>query len=421
MQRLSILILVAILSQTGCNTLFNPDKTISTALASYVTDSSTSESGDLEQLVADVEESAANQNVTADSTQPETPDMKFLDIPPRHKASPIVDQEFSISDREPDSQNQPSVPPPADAPLSPQPKTPIQTQTEKDQEELLKIYDKINEFEAPRSAQPLSPLIQRPFLFDRNLFEPQIKTELQNELYPTRSDISWKDSLEATIDHLQEELNRVDEKSVEFHSLQKCLKILNSVESDKSFVELAGKLNSLQQNLPLHQFEAIRQLIQSTDDQKSNLMEQLHDAVEQVAQSANLKINNVAFCTSVQGFGKFKRFADYRFEPGDEVLLYCELENFAETQTTASNSATRKCHFDAQIEFLDENDVTNYVESFANISDECQTPRKDFYLFFRFKIPKLSAGNHRIQIRFNDKIGRKKATLAEPIPFVLAE
>ena len=228
------------------------------------------------------------------------------------------------------------------------------------------------------------------------------------------ADITWKDSLAATIEHLREELESQQVPSKD-PQLNQCLKILSSVEKDPSFVSLVGKLELLKGSLPRHQYEAIRKIIQATDDKNPNLMVELNRAVREVASSAELEINNPQLCLEVEGFGKFKKTPSPHFSPGDEVLLYCELNNFSEETSEQGHAKSRTCRFDAQVEFLDASGETNVVKSFANIQDHCQSERTDFYLFFRLQIPKLEAGQHKIQLRFTDLVGRKKATLDSPL------
>ena len=44
-------------------------------------------------------------------------------------------------------------------------------------------------------------------------------------------------------------------------------------------------------------------------------------------------VRNLAFCTEVQSYGCVKPFKAYEFAPGQEVLLYAEVENFTSEAT----------------------------------------------------------------------------------------
>ena len=43
---------------------------------------------------------------------------------------------------------------------------------------------------------------------------------------------------------------------------------------------------------------------------------------------ANLEVSSLAFCTEVDSYGVITKFPQYHFRPDQEVLLYCELDNF---------------------------------------------------------------------------------------------
>lgn len=434
----------------GCNTLFNPDQAISAALASYAGDVKPAAENTLRQGETAIEDRSASERLTTkvdrESFLPlnEIPADVSL-VEPRDLVN--TSQELTFG-KESDSsweriekQMQQSSQAPA-APsgqlgvgssltISDSGPTEVKPSVENNQQtpsqvkppNVIKIHDV--QREANSQSEPVLPLIQRPLIYGDSVVQTPLERELKvneqilaksNEV--ERSGISWKDSLEATIAHLQGELSSQQVGSDEARRLQKCLKILRSVAGNPSAVNLYDKLGELNSTLPNHQFEALQRIIEQTDDRKSNLISQLRAAVQQVSQSARLIIENAKLCTAVTGFGKFKQFESYRFRPGDEVLLYCELQNLSESRKESENEQlVRTCQLDAQVEFLDEQDQIDYVKSFANIKDECKTERKDFYVFFRFKIPNLSAGKHKVQIRFTDKIGRKTASLATPLEF----
>ena len=48
-----------------------------------------------------------------------------------------------------------------------------------------------------------------------------------------------------------------------------------------------------------------------------------------------LLVRNLAFCSEVLNYGCLKRFDKYEFTPGQEMLVYAEVENFASEPTPA--------------------------------------------------------------------------------------
>lgn len=411
---------------TGCSSMFNPDKTISTALAGYFPETETATHEMEQQLQAVVNESTGE--TFSGSSSNRGPSQSNPDRQNNGSSWDKIEQamagdsgdtfvsletaDFGSRESARNAQqanNQTVVPMPTPKPT---------------QEELIRIYDQINSQDPiPQKYQPLPPLIQRPVIYDESIVKAHGESnELGNQPNAPQSDISWKDSLEATIAHLEEELKSLSGPTDESENLQKCLQILNSVDNDRGFVDMVNHLKSLQESLPKPQYDALRKIIEATGQNQSSLLEQLRAAMDRVAPTANLRIQNATFCTAVNGFGKVDRFDEDRFAIDDEVLVYCELDNFAEEKATgSSNVATHRCRLDAQVEFINDSGETLFVESFADITDESESDRKDFYLFFRFRIPKLPIGTNRVQIRFHDKIGRKNATLESPLVFTVTE
>ncbi len=246
-----------------------------------------------------------------------------------------------------------------------------------------------------------------------------------------QSEITWRDSLEATVSHLEEELNSQQIGLAEAERLKNFLVVLQSLDEEGSLVDWVTRFQDFKSSLPKHHFEAFTGVLSAGDGQpidSCQLISRLKEAINEVSHSADLKIKNVAICTEVEGFGKVKKFSNLQFRPGDEILVYCEIENFTEeksvevSQVSSGKSdapQTHVCRFDAQVQFLNADGETDHVTSFADIRDNCQTSRTDFYMFFRIQIPNLPPGSHLIQVRLNDKVGHKNAALPHPVAIVV--
>ncbi len=59
----------------------------------------------------------------------------------------------------------------------------------------------------------------------------------------------------------------------------------------------------------------------------------LNEAVARLGELASPVVHNLAFCQEVTSFGQFKKFPQYEFKPGDEVLLYCEVDHLKNEST----------------------------------------------------------------------------------------
>ena len=80
----------------------------------------------------------------------------------------------------------------------------------------------------------------------------------------------------------------------------------------------------------------------SPDRRAAEAARWFRDAASRLADMAALDVRNLAFCTAIQSFGSVERFAKNEFQPGEEVLLYAEIENFATDSTKAGHRTAFK-------------------------------------------------------------------------------
>jgi hypothetical protein len=138
----------------------------------------------------------------------------------------------------------------------------------------------------------------------------------------------------------------------------------------------------------------------------------LERAMDRLAEAAPLEVRNLAFCTDIQSFGCFKRFENYEFEPGQEVLLYVEVENFTRESTPQGyHTALRSSYqiFDARKQSVGSRDCPR-TEEF------CRNPRRDFFISYRLMLPQqMDPGKHTLQLTIEDlksqKIGQASIEL----------
>lgn len=125
----------------------------------------------------------------------------------------------------------------------------------------------------------------------------------------------------------------------------------------------------------------------------------LQQAAGQLGQLASPVVRNLAFCKEVTSFGVFKRFASNEFKPGEEVLLYCEVENLKGQSTDQGYHTAIKSSYlilDARGQRIAEQD-------FPTSDDFCANPRRDFFIPYFIALPKrLTPGNYTLQLTIED-------------------
>lgn len=127
-------------------------------------------------------------------------------------------------------------------------------------------------------------------------------------------------------------------------------------------------------------------------------------ASEYLEQVSNLEVINVSFCTEVDSFGVITKFSEYNFRPDQEVLLYCELENFV-SQKISSGYETQ---LQGSYEIIN-SDGRRIADQLLPVdSDVCGKKRRDFYIAYRLHMPDdIEPGRYSLQLTIEDMKGHK--------------
>ena len=136
----------------------------------------------------------------------------------------------------------------------------------------------------------------------------------------------------------------------------------------------------------------------------SKALKSHRDATQKLASVASLELMNLAFCTEIDGFGEIKKFRASRFRGDQQVLLYCELENFVSTKV----SAGFQTRLQGTYEIVDEDGKRVMEQLLPEDTDTCAKQRRDFYIAYRFHLPKrIAPGSYRLRLVIEDMQGHK--------------
>jgi hypothetical protein len=130
----------------------------------------------------------------------------------------------------------------------------------------------------------------------------------------------------------------------------------------------------------------------------------LQNATSTLSQSAPLAVRNPTFCTEVTSFGVIKPFTKYEFRPGQEVLLYAELENFA------SDPSDKGYHtaMHSSYQIFDSRGAKVAEQDYAVTEEYCRNARRDYFLRYFLYLPKqISSGNYTLLLTIEDTLGKK--------------
>lgn len=132
---------------------------------------------------------------------------------------------------------------------------------------------------------------------------------------------------------------------------------------------------------------------------------QLNDAVRRLQEKSRLELRNMAFCTNILSYGNYEKFPRDEFTPGQEVLLYVEVENY-KSEPTADNRYRTLLR--STIDLLSPaGDVRKRIE-FKATEDLCRNYRRDYFHSYQFKIPQtMPLGPHTLKLTVFDELSGK--------------
>ena len=188
------------------------------------------------------------------------------------------------------------------------------------------------------------------------------------------------------------------------------LRLLNLLRGDLAAAETP--IEELQPEFQAYFRDTVRSLHEATDVagnpiEKQRLLRALEahrEATNSLAELATLKVLNIAFCTEVDSFGVVRKFPEYRFRAGDEVLLYCELENFV-SRRVGQGFETR---LQGNYEIVDQDGRRVLDQILPEDTDVCGNRRRDFYIAYRLSMPvDIQPGKYQLKLIIEDMQGHK--------------
>ncbi len=129
------------------------------------------------------------------------------------------------------------------------------------------------------------------------------------------------------------------------------------------------------------------------------------EALNQLAAVSNLEVQNATFCTEVDGFGVVTKFPQYNFKADQELLLYCELDNFVSTHIEGKGYETQ---LQGSYEIVDSNGRRVADQLLPLDSHLCRNHRRDYFIAYRIYMPpKIEPGKYQLKLTVEDLKGRK--------------
>lgn len=130
----------------------------------------------------------------------------------------------------------------------------------------------------------------------------------------------------------------------------------------------------------------------------------LSQAAASLGQLGPLAVKNLNFCTEVVSYGVFTRFEQSEFKPGQQVLLYAEVENFKSEETSEGFHTALQSSY----QILDSQGRRVAHDDFELTEEHCQNRRRDYFIRYFLTLPAMIyEGRYTLELTIEDTLGRK--------------
>lgn len=134
------------------------------------------------------------------------------------------------------------------------------------------------------------------------------------------------------------------------------------------------------------------------------------------AATDSLEVRSLAFCTEIESYGQIKPFDGNRFDAGQQVILYCEIENFTAKQTAGGFET----HLQGSYDIFDADNKKVVSQLLPADKQVSANYLRDYFIAYQMHLPQqLSPGTYRLQLTMED-VNKKKYGQAS-IPLEIAE
>ncbi|MGB7348172.1 MAG: hypothetical protein WBD20_28365 [Pirellulaceae bacterium] len=137
----------------------------------------------------------------------------------------------------------------------------------------------------------------------------------------------------------------------------------------------------------------------------SSALPELRQATMHLSAAADsLEVRGLDFCTEIEAYGQVKPFPTRQFAAGQQVILYCEIENFAASKTEAGYETHLKGSYDV----FDKSGRKLISQLLPADKQMSRNLLRDYFVAYQMSLPaKLSPGKYRLQLTMEDVTGEK--------------
>ena len=238
-----------------------------------------------------------------------------------------------------------------------------------------------------------------------------IPTPLSNAVLPS-SPSTWRQSLTQAIEQLEKQVKETPARDDNLRISQEVtLRMLYvSQRRLEDAVRSIDKLSENEQEYFRHQMHALYEAsnpeaMPVRSRHWSLVMNSQREATNHLAAASNLEVRSVAFCTEVERYGVITKFPKYQFQPDQELLLYCEIENVAANKVKGQGYESQ---LQGSYEIIDSQGRKVADQLLPMEPEICQNHRRDYFIVYKIFTPQqIAAGNYQLRLTVEDMKAHK--------------
>jgi hypothetical protein len=260
------------------------------------------------------------------------------------------------------------------------------------------------------SHRPLDPLRTPPLT-------PQRAAAAMAADLAAPSEVDWHDQLTEVIRDLEQRTTTSPRTSTEInqHSALRILYLVAGRRED-ALRPIPG-ISPVTQDFWSKQLYGLSTYLDSSEQpdsaRRATVAKQyLCEAASKLGDLGLLTVQNLALCTEVSSFGVFRAFKRQEFTPGQEALLYAEVNNFWSEETEKGFRTALRSSY----QVLDGDGKRVAHREFAVTEDYCKSRRRDFFMRYFIRLPaEIAPGSYTLELTIEDTLANKIGQSSLPL------
>ena len=122
------------------------------------------------------------------------------------------------------------------------------------------------------------------------------------------------------------------------------------------------------------------------------------------AASDSLEVRGLEFCTEIEAYGEVKPFPKRQFTPGQEVILYCEVENFVSSNVDGGFETRLHGSYD----LIDQSGRRVSSQTLPEDQQVSRNRLRDYFVAYQMYLPDaIEPGRYQLRLTMEDIHGKK--------------